>query len=103
MIKSIILSKEKPISGESNKKVVAIYDYRDEPEAAFWVHLSNGDDLFLANDEGALLYTNKLKVLGTNISIILEKKFLRLKKGARSLQLQSLYSYTFAMANPMSF
>lgn len=48
MIKSIILSKEKPISGESNKKVVAIYDYRDEPEEAFWVHLSKGDDLFLA-------------------------------------------------------
>lgn len=62
-----------------------------------------GDDLFLANDEGSLLYTNKLKVLGTNISIILEKKFLRLKKGARSPQLQSLYSYTFVMANPMSF
>ncbi|MEC1749603.1 hypothetical protein [Bacillus mojavensis] len=63
MIKSIILPKEntkitvgKPISGESNKKVVTIYDYRDEPQEAFWVHLSNGDDLFLDNDEVVAVY-----------------------------------------------
>lgn len=50
MIKSIILPEEntkitvgKPINDESNTKVIAIYDYREEPEEAFWVHLSNGD------------------------------------------------------------
>lgn len=41
MIKSIILPEEntkitvgKPINDESNTKVIAIYDYREEPEEA---------------------------------------------------------------------
>ncbi|ADP32464.1 hypothetical protein [Bacillus atrophaeus] len=63
MIKSIILPEEntkitvgKPISEESSTKVIAIYDYRDEPEEAFWVHLSNGHDLFVDNDEVVVVY-----------------------------------------------
>ncbi|MGY3839561.1 hypothetical protein ACWNPK_20870 [Bacillus atrophaeus] len=62
MIKSIILPENtkitvgKPISEESNTKVIAIYDYRDEPEEAFWVHLSNGNDLFVDNHEVIVEY-----------------------------------------------
>ncbi|MBE1868618.1 hypothetical protein [Bacillus subtilis] len=63
MIKSIILPEEntkitvgKPISKESNTKVVAIYDYREEPEEAFWIHLSNGNDLFVDNEEVVVEY-----------------------------------------------
>ncbi|AAC13078.1 hypothetical protein C6370_20320 [Bacillus atrophaeus] len=63
MIKSIILPEEntkitvgKPINDESNTKVIAIYDYREEPEEAFWVHLSNGNDLFVDNHEVIVEY-----------------------------------------------
>ncbi|KQU12115.1 hypothetical protein ASG46_06140 [Bacillus sp. Leaf49] len=28
-------------------KVYFIYDYREEPEKAFWIHLDNGDHFFV--------------------------------------------------------
>ncbi|MCY8130848.1 hypothetical protein MOC33_17730, partial [Bacillus spizizenii] len=37
----------KPIIDESNVKVTAIYDYREEPEEAFWIHLSDGSEMFV--------------------------------------------------------
>ncbi|MGA4713111.1 hypothetical protein [Bacillus safensis] len=28
-------------------KIYSIYDYREEPEKAFWVHLDSGDHFFV--------------------------------------------------------
>lgn len=54
MIRSITLPEEKtkitvgkPIKEESNVKVTAIFDYREEPEEAFWIHLSDGSEMFV--------------------------------------------------------
>lgn len=49
MIRSLTLPEEKtkiivgkPIIAESNVKVTVIYDYREEPEEAFWIHYPMG-------------------------------------------------------------
>ncbi|AEP86882.1 conserved hypothetical protein [Bacillus spizizenii TU-B-10] len=54
MIRSITLPEEKtkitvgkPIKNESSVKVTAIFDYREEPEKAFWIHLSDGSEMFV--------------------------------------------------------
>ncbi len=54
MIRSLTLPEEKtkiivgkPIVAESNVKVTVIYDYREEPEETFWIHLSDGSEMFV--------------------------------------------------------
>lgn len=63
MIKSITLPEEKtkitvgkPIKEESNVKVTAIFDYREEPEEAFWIHLSDGSEMFVDNHKVFIEY-----------------------------------------------
>lgn len=63
MIKSIILPEDnikitvgKSVSEESNTKVVVIYDYRDEPEEAFWIHLSDGSEMFVDDHNVFVVY-----------------------------------------------
>ncbi len=65
MIRSITLPEEKtkitvgkPIKDESNVKVTAIFDYREEPEEAFWIHLSDGSEMFVDITK-SLLNTNR--------------------------------------------
>lgn len=54
MIRSLTLPEEKtkiivgkPIIAESNVKVTVIDDYREEPEEAFWIHLSDESEMFV--------------------------------------------------------
>lgn len=35
------------VEGFFGAKVYSIYDYRKEPEEAFWIHLDNGDQFFV--------------------------------------------------------
>lgn len=35
------------VDGFFGAKVYSIYDYRKEPEKAFWIHLDNGDQFFV--------------------------------------------------------
>ncbi len=63
MIKSITLPEEKtkisvgkPIKDESNIKVTAIFDYREEPEEAFWIHLSDGSEMFVGDHKVFIEY-----------------------------------------------
>ncbi|CAN2251224.1 conserved hypothetical protein; phage SPbeta [Bacillus vallismortis] len=63
MIRSITLPEEKtkitvgkPIKEESNVKVTAIFDYREEPEEAFWIHLSDGSEMFVDNHKVFIEY-----------------------------------------------
>ena len=63
MIRSLTLPKEKTkiivgkrIIAESNVKVTVIYDYREEPEEAFWIHLSGGSEMFLDDHKVFMKY-----------------------------------------------
>ncbi len=65
MIRSLTLPEEKtkiivgkPIIAESNVKVTVIYDYREEPEEAFWIHYPMGVK-WLSMITKSLLNTNR--------------------------------------------
>lgn len=35
------------VEGFLGAKIYSIYDYREEPEKAFWIHLDNGNQFFV--------------------------------------------------------
>ncbi|MGN7324844.1 hypothetical protein ACTHPT_14340 [Bacillus altitudinis] len=43
------------VEGFLGAKIYSIYDYREEPEKAFWIHLDNGDHFFVVNKGKAIV------------------------------------------------
>ncbi|MEM5028932.1 hypothetical protein WKH33_07930 [Priestia sp. WB3] len=43
------------VEGFLGAKIISIYDYREEPEKAFWIHLDNGDHFFVVNKGEAIV------------------------------------------------
>ncbi|WP_268417319.1 hypothetical protein [Bacillus safensis] len=43
------------VEGFLGAKIHSIYDYREEPEKAFWIHLDNGDHFFVVNKGKAIV------------------------------------------------
>ncbi|MEH6872700.1 hypothetical protein [Bacillus safensis] len=43
------------VEGFLGAKTYSIYDYREEPEKAFWIHSDNGDHFFIVNKGKAIV------------------------------------------------